>query len=280
MRLYNPKPADRKNPSGSILSPSNPWIPPAVEILTTTTNGPLHQSKIHLDQNGDFKPSNREPTLESDHNGQYPTSQLRGRGTLVLKDGMDQLTGEPFKGRLLAIGKAEVISPTTTVEWGLKQIGLKQPERDQIMDQLIGKIHHEMTGESLTEKSKKQHQSAYIAPHQIARSNHKQSNSLANAMAITNAYLGEIMTIHWKKSQRKGRETSAPVKYAKKVVQFSKKLAKQLGEHPNMSTEQLLIEAIQPHNRSLKTNLLSLNNEFKSMDYHDFIEFIASPTST
>ena len=283
MRLYNPKPADRKNSSGSILSPSNPWIPPAVELLTTTTSttGPLHQSKIHLDRNGDFKTSNREPTLESDHNGQYPTRcHLRGRGTLVLKGGMDQLTGEPFKGRLLAIGKAEVISPTTTVEWGLKQTGLKKPKRDLIMDQLIGKIHHEMTGQPLTEKSEKQHQSAYIAPHQIARSNHKQSNSLANAMAITNAYLGEIMTIYWKKSQRKKGGTSAPVEYAKKVVRFSKKLATQFSQHPDTSTEQILIEAFQPHKRSLKTNLLSLNNKFKPMDYHDFIEFIATPTST
>ena len=280
MRLYNPKPANTAAPSNSILSQNNPWIPPSVEHLTTTTNGPLRHSRIHLDKNGDLQPSMQEPGLTSDQNGQYASSQLGGRGTLVLKGGMDQLTGEKLKGRLLATGNAEVISPATTVDWGLKQAGFTKKRRDQLMDQLIGNIHNEMTGESFTRKSKRQHRSTEIAPHQVARSDHKQAVALAKSMAIANAYLGEALSMQWKACKREPNNRPTTMQYAKKVIKFSKKLEENLSQHPDQLTEILLNKSLPLHNTKLKANLIDSSNHSTSMDYYELINFIAESSTT
>ena len=277
MRLYNPKPANSEDTSDSILSPSNPWIPPAINILTTTTNGPLRKSKVHLDKDGNFFKSNGELELKTDQNGQYPKERLRGKGTLVLNGGKDQLTGNKHKGILFAKANAEVISPTTTLDWGLKKSGFSEGERNQILDHLIEKIHDEMTGEKLKASAKKLHKATEIAPHQIARTDHKQATSMANAVAVTNAYLGEIMAIKLKKSQRHHQNKAESLhQYAQSVMQFSRKLEKQLSNHPNKSTEEIFNAAIQPHGNPLKTNLLNLDNEITALNYHDFINVIAS----
>ena len=169
---------------------------------SSTTNGPLQHSKIHLDTDNDLVRSKNEASLKSDQNGQYPWNQLKGNGTLVLKGGQDQLTGESKRGRLLADGKSEVISPMTTVDWGLKQAGFNPKQRDSTLDQLISSIYTKITGQKITRVEQELHQATTIAPHQAARSN----NQLAISMAISNSYFGDIIEAKWKKSQRKNTD--------------------------------------------------------------------------
>ena len=275
MRLYNPKPSSSTKQYDSVLSPRNAWIPPAVEILTTTTNGPLGHSFIFLDQDGDLEHSTSEPGLTSDFNGQYPTRQLDGRGTLVLKRGIDQITGEVYKGRLLALGNSEVISPVTTVDWGLKQAGLKRGIRDQITDQLIGEFHFELTGESLSTKSKRQLRSMTIAPHQAARSDHEQAVSLAKSMAIANSYLGDIFSSHWRDSKRMSSHRSPILNFSKKVVKFSDQLAKFFARESESSLLTFFDDVNHDSHKRFMSSFPSLVKTFEHADYDSFVGALA-----
>ena len=271
MRLYNPVPASSQ-PRASILSSRNAWIPPGVEKLSTTTNGPLQHSKIHLDTDNDLVRSKNEASLKSDQNGQYPWNQLKGNGTLVLKGGQDQLTGESKRGRLLADGKSEVISPMTTVDWGLKQAGFNPKQRDSTLDQLISSIYTKITGQKITRVEQELHQATTIAPHQAARSN----NQLAISMAISNSYLGDIIEAKWKKSQRKNTDKeSSLAQFSDEIITFSSRLAKKLDRYPFKPFETILKKAAQPNGHRPLANRLDLSEDTASMDYHDFIATIA-----
>lgn len=200
LRLYDPTPAS-SDADASILSSSNPWTPPGIELMSTTTNGLISGSKVFLDADNDHLHAGDESALLTNENGQYVKSKLDGDGILILEGGREKTTGIHYLGRLFARDETEVISPLTTLEWAMERRGVSENDRNQTIAILTQEASQYLSDEtdgssdaSVVDLPYELFDPRAIAPHQIARQDLPNSDVIANAHALLNSMFGLLLT--------------------------------------------------------------------------------------
>ena len=274
MRLYNPVPANQEGQT-SILSSSNAWIPPGIEKLVTTTNGPLRKARILLDADGDLRRSKTEERVRSNKHGQFTKPDLGADATLVLQKAVDQLTGDKYTTRLLASGDSDVISPLTTMDWGLKQLGLNDKRADRVIDRLMNLTYENITGQELSRAGRSLSRVTDHAPHQLIRSKRGEAEMLAKTHAVNNAILGEMAGALWSTVQREHPKKHQMNVYAKAITKMSKQLKREI-KRSNDPVEKLCQRVIEGLGGSLSTGRINFAQEAQELDYHTFIAALAA----
>ena len=272
MRLYNPVPAQDNMPSKSILNSTDPWIPPSIQQLGSTGNGLISKGRLFLDQDRNLKQSRQEPSVRTNDQGQYELSAIDGDGTLILSDGFDQLTGMPYKGKLLAVAGSQLISPMTTIDWGLKELGLNTKTRTTLLKRLTGTTFEEIYGQKLSAKGSELDQARTIAPHQIARSTNNQEQKLAKTHVISNILLGEITTAAWQEAAEKGSRKEKLSTFRQNISTISQQIAAHFAANTPSSMESLYRTTAETFNAVSSSELFRFTREASDLPYHDFIE--------
>lgn len=193
LRLYNPVPASSV-PNASILSSSNPWQPPGIELLSTATNGPLSESLVYLDTDGNLTLSANEKSVTTNADGQFIKRALEGSGTLVLEGGKEATTGISYKGKLFALEGSEVISPLTTLDWGMQRAGISEDTRKSVIRDITLGAYEYLNGESLAGEDLEPIDPKMIAPHQVSRLDLPYAVKLAKATSLVNSALGLFLS--------------------------------------------------------------------------------------
>lgn len=189
LRLYNPVPAS-STANASILSSSNPWQPPGIELLSTTTNGRLSGSLVYLDTDGNLTLSANEKSVTTNVDGQFVKRSLEGSGTLVLEGGKEATTGASYKGKLFALQGSEVISPLSTLDWGMERAGISEDTRRSVIQAITLGAYKYLNGGSLAREELEHIDPKMIAPHQVARLDLPYSDELAKATSLVDSALG------------------------------------------------------------------------------------------
>ncbi|PWL21810.1 MAG: hypothetical protein DCO99_10055 [Synechococcus sp. XM-24] len=235
LRLYNPVPASSVA-NASVLSSSNPWQPPGIERLSTTTNGRLSGSLVYLDTDGNLNLSANEKSATTNADGQFIKRSLEGSGTLVLEGGQEPATGTSYKGKLFALEGSEVISPLSTVDWGMERVGITEETRKNIIRTLTLGAYEYLNGESLDWEKLDSIDPTMIAPHQVARLDLPYADKLAKATSLVNSVLGLYLSRVYESLEPMGGgaggATSAyfTSKYPEIVVKASSLIANLVGE--------------------------------------------------
>ena len=272
MRLYNPVPARDNMPSKSILSSTDPWIPPRIEELGSTGNGLISKGRLFLDQDRNLKQSRHEPSVRTNDQGQYELSAIDGDGTLILNDGFDQLTGMPYQGKLLAVEGSQLISPMTTIDWGLKELGVNTKARTTLLKRLTETTFEELYGQKLSSRGSKLDQARTIAPHQIARSTNNQEQKLAKTHVISNILLGEITTAAWQDANEQGNREDKLSTFRQNISTISQQIAAHFAANTPANMESLYRTTAETFNAVSSSELFRFTREASDLPYHDFIE--------
>ena len=235
LRLYNPIPASSVA-NTSILSSSNPWQPPGIELLSTTTNGRLSGSLVYLDTDGNLNLSANEKSATTNADGQFIKRSLEGSGTLVLEGGQELATGTNYKGKLFALEGSEVISPLSTVDWGMERVGITEDARKNIIRTLTLGAYEYLNGESLDWEKFDSIDPTMIAPHQVARLDLPYADKLAKATSLVNSVLGLYLSRVYESLEPMGGKAGGATssyftsKYPEIVVKASSSIANLVGK--------------------------------------------------
>ena len=229
LRLYEPTPGDRRR-QPSILRQLQPWTPPGVQRLASATDSVLGRSKLIVDLDADLRLDPSEDSLRSDADGLFVKPDALS-GVLISKGGRDRLTGVPYNGVLIADSDAMVVSPLSTLEWALAELGdAAPPSPERWVKTLIQQHHEDLFGRQPSTLRRRLHAPTLVSPHQLSRLPDRESQALALAHADLNHGLGVVFSGVLAESKRSGaRGIRAYVESVKGVVadlvqQRSKKL--------------------------------------------------------
>ena len=298
MRLYNPVPATTTD-STSILTPSGtatPWIPPGIEQLTSTTNGPLRNSAIHLDTDGNCRMDDGEKSLTTNLDGQYVKSKLSGPagsstfGTLVLEGGYDKITGLPYKGKLFARPTSNVISPLTTLEWGLEKAGYSSDESRDLINKFVSAHLGYLSEKRASEAAFSEVDPLDLSPKQMALKINENGPALAKSLSLADATLGVLFanlyqTSRSRSARRRLRAANVSTKYDEMISNASSAIARAITRPSKAATTpnpSRLIKAIQKNplvsayglqDSSVVTDLGSLAKYSQGIFAQDFASF-------
>ena len=283
LRLYNPTPSsDSADKDVSIFS-ENPllrWKPPFVEKLVTTTHGPLQFGRVYLhrgDRNYDWS---KLDSVTTDENGQYVQSSLPGKGTLIHQGGTDILTGQPYKGLLLADAESSVISPLTTLDWALQRNGHSDESRDQIIDGLVNAAYEVLTGTSMNDNARGLNSVTDTAPHQVIRSAMPEAQDVAKSQVILNRALGGALSGLWNKFNQRVLLAIDPLhKFQASVLRYADAFeqASDTDRYSSLQTDVgEALERMHSGSGDALGSLLNSGKELRSMDYYSFIELLSA----
>jgi len=218
LRLYEPTPADRRR-QPSILRELQGWTPPAIQRLATTTDSVLQRSKVIVDLDADLRLDISEDSFRSDADGLFLKPEVPSC-VLISKGGRDRLTGVPYNGVFLGASDAMVLSPLSTLEWTLGEIGDAGPQSPKRwIKSLIDQRHEELFGRKPASHMRGLHSPTSVSPHQLSRLDDRGSDRLALTYADLNHGLGVLFSGVLAESKRNGgRKISAYVADLKAVV--------------------------------------------------------------
>ena len=218
LRLYEPTPADRRQ-QPSILRKVRGWMPPAVQRLASADDSRLQGSKIFVDLDTDFLLDPMEQSFRTDGDGLFLKPETSA-GVLISKGGRDRLTGVPYNGVFLGESDVMVLSPLSTLQWALGELGDKAPPSpERWVNKLINQHHEALFGRKPQHHLRDMHEPTMVSPHQLARVGHRGSHKLALTHADLNHALGILFSGVLAESQRDGgRKIRGYVKGLKAVV--------------------------------------------------------------
>lgn len=218
LRLYEPTPGDRPR-QPSILRQLQAWTPPGVQRLASASDSVLRSSKVIVDLDADLRLDQSEDSFRSDADGLFVKPEAPS-GVLISKGGIDRLTGVPYKGVLIADSDAMVLSPLSTLEWAMGELGdAAPPSPDRWIKTLIHQHHEDLFGRPASAHLSRLHDPTMVSPHQLSRLGDRGSKKLALAHADLNHGLGVLFSGVLAESKRTGgRGVRAYAQAVKTVV--------------------------------------------------------------
>ena len=218
LRLYEPTPGDRRR-QPSILRQLQGWTPPGVQRLASATDSVLRRSKVIVDLDADLRLDPLEDSFRSDADGLFVKPEAPS-GVLISKGGRDRLTGVPYNGVLIADSDAMVLSPLSTLEWVLGELGdTAPPSPERWVKTLIKQHHKELFERKPQHHLRDLHVPTTVSAHQLTRIGDRGSKKLALTHADLNHGLGVLFSGVLAESKRNGGSgIRAYVKALKAVV--------------------------------------------------------------
>ena len=219
LRLYDPTPVNRRK-SPSILRSIQAWAPPGVTQLSSVTNGPLLRSKIIVDLDGDLRRDSSEYVVRADADGLFVKPETPN-GLLISKAGRDSITGVRYNGVLVSDSESMVVSPLTTLDWILGELGSQAPTSpERWVNKLINHHHKDLFGRKPDLSLRALDDPNEVSPHQLSRLQGRGAQKLALTHASLNHGLGKLFSGVLVESMRSGkRKMKQYVRGLKDIVQ-------------------------------------------------------------